>query len=593
MIKDCSLLRMRVALVAAFLLLLTACDTSGGGSDVTRPGAPSGSPTLSFENVKAFRLEWPAVPEAEYYQLLENPDGQSGYQVVADNLEGTVHAHVVPLYRRVNASYLVRACNAAGCGGDSAPVHVEGNLADAVGYFKAHHPRENASFGSSVALSADGHTLAVGAYGEDNRAHGINSTRTAGMGYDPWAGAVYVFVREGEAWIQQAYVKATRADNHEWFGHSIALSADGDVLAVGAHGNGSAATGVVEHERGVDANWSGATYVFKREDDDWQQDAFIKASNTRTQHYFGYALDLSADGTTLAVGAFREDSAATGINGDQDDDSAERAGAVYVFTDDETDGWDQQAYLKASDASSGDIFGYALALSAAGDTLAVGAHLAGAAGAVYLFAHDDGGWRQDARLTASGSGSGARFGVAVDLSADGETLAVGASGDNNPATGLHATSGEDGYRSSGAAYVFEREGDNWREVVYIKPESNWYDNRFGDAVALSGDGNSLAIHSQHSGAGPGISAVADQGLDAVSGRVSLYQRVDGQWRQGLYLQSPQPTRHGHFGTGLAFSADGDTLAVGDPWEFGTAAGVGGNAALPSTELTRSGAVFLY
>lgn len=622
MIKDYSLSPIRAVLIPAFLALLTACDggsNDGNGSPdagdsgqptapQSRPETPSEPPSLSFENVKAFVLEWSAVSGAEYYQLLENPDDQSGYEVVADHLEGTRHAHVVPLYKRVNASYLIRACNAAGCSGDSAPVYVEGNLAGSVGYFKAHLPREDARFGQAVALSADGDTLAVGAYGEDNRAHGINPTSTAGLGYDPYAGAVYVFVRQADTWVQQAYVKASTADNHEWFGRSVALSADGDVLAVGAPGNGSDATGVGGHQDGVEANWSGATYVFKRDADEWRQDAFIKASNTRTNHYFGYDLDLSGDGTTLAVGAFREDSAATGIDGNQADDSAERAGAVYVYVDDADSGWGQQAYIKASNTSSGNVFGYALSLSAAGDTLAVGAHLergsdsgvdadqtqdGSSSGAVYLFSREGTLWSQDTYLKASNRRNAARFGVAVDLSADGETLAVGASGDNNTATGLHATEGEETYRSAGAAYVFQREADGWREVVYIKPESNWYENEFGEAVALSGNGDTLAIGSQHDGAGPGISTVADQGLEDASGRVSLYRRVDGQWREGLYLQSPQPTRYGHFGSSLAYSADGETLAVGDSWEFGAAAGVGSDATDLDTELSGSGAVFLY
>jgi hypothetical protein len=69
--------------------------------------------------------------------------------------------------------------------------------------------------------------------------------------------------------------------------------------------------------------------VFRRTGTEWQQEHYVKASNTGAGDYFGFSVALSED--TLAVGALREASAATGIDGDQDDDSAEDSGAVYLF----------------------------------------------------------------------------------------------------------------------------------------------------------------------------------------------------------------------------------------------------------------------
>ncbi len=85
---------------------------------------------------------------------------------------------------------------------------------------------------------------------------------------------------------------------------------------------------------------------------------------------FGYAVAVSGD--TVVVGALLEDSNATGVNGDQADNSAIDSGAAYVFT--RTGGvWSQQAYLKASNTGAGDQFGWAVAVS--GDTVVVGAQL--------------------------------------------------------------------------------------------------------------------------------------------------------------------------------------------------------------------------
>ncbi len=103
---------------------------------------------------------------------------------------------------------------------------------------------------------------------------------------------------------------------------------------------------------------------------------YLKASNTGGGDLFGHSVALSGD--TLAVGAYRESSAATGVNGDQDSNSASDSGAVYVFV--RSGGiWSQQAYLKASNTGASDRFGISLALS--GDTLAVGAHLEDSAAA--------------------------------------------------------------------------------------------------------------------------------------------------------------------------------------------------------------------
>ena len=110
-----------------------------------------------------------------------------------------------------------------------------------------------------------------------------------------------------------------------------ALSADGSTLAVGADSEGSRSTGINGNQTDNSAPYAGAVYVFTRTGSTWLQQAYIKASNTNADDGFGWSLALSADGSTLAVGALGEGSSATGINGNQLDDSATSAGAVYVY----------------------------------------------------------------------------------------------------------------------------------------------------------------------------------------------------------------------------------------------------------------------
>jgi ABC-type Fe2+-enterobactin transport system substrate-binding protein len=177
---------------------------------------------------------------------------------------------------------------------------------------------------------------------------------------------VYVFTRTGGVWSQQAYVKASNTGAGDGFGWSVAL--DGDTLAVGAPGEASSATGINGTQTDNSAVISGAVYVFTRTGGVWSQQAYVKASNTETGDQFGDSVAL--DGDTLAVGAPGEASGATGINGNQDNNSGVISGAVYVLV---RDGgvWSQQAYVKASNTEAGDGFGWSVALD--GNTLAVGA----------------------------------------------------------------------------------------------------------------------------------------------------------------------------------------------------------------------------
>ena len=295
-------------------------------------------------------------------------------------------------------------------------------------------------FGRSVALSGD--TLAVGARGEDSAATGINGNQNDDSASS--AGAVYVFTRTAGVWSQQAYVKASNTGSSDQFGYSVALS--GDTLAVGARG-------------------AGTVYVFTRTAGVWSQQASLKASNTMVGDGFGESVALFGD--TLTVGAIGESSDATGINGDQTNNNAFGAGAVYVFT--RTAGvWSQQAYMKASNTGSSDQFGWSVALS--GDTLAVGAFLEGsdatringdqtnnnapASGAVYVFTRTGTTWSQQAYVKASNTGSGDFFGRSVALS--GDMLAVGASFERSAATGIDGNQNDNSVIGAGAVYVYAK-----------------------------------------------------------------------------------------------------------------------------------------
>jgi len=475
-----------------------------------------GTPTiaLAYQATKIFHFTWTDVSGETEYRLLENPDGSSGFAQIATLAAGsTSHNLSVPLFKRINASYILQACNAGYCT-DSAAVSVSGTLAGAIGYMQASNTTAADFFGVSLALSGDGNTFVVGANGEDSAATGVGGDQSSTA--SAASGAVYVFTRSGTTWSQQAYIKASNTQADDRFGGAVALSSDGNTLVAGAIGEDSAATGVGGSQGGNGASSSGAVYVFTRSGTTWSQQAYVKASNPGGIVFFGYgdqfgqSLDLAGDGNTLAVGAIREDSDTVGIDGNQLSNAAEDSGAVYVFTRTGT-AWSQQAYVKASNTGISDFFGYSVALSSDGDTLAIGASAEDSAaegiggdqasnaaedsGAVYVFTRSGTAWSQQAYVKASNTQAEDEFGEALALSSDGNTLVVGAVDEDSAATGINGDQFSEAANGSGAVYAFIRSGPTWSQQAYIKASntssSGSFDS-FGYSVALSGDGNTLA-----------------------------------------------------------------------------------------------------
>src|SRR5207302_1588638 len=134
-------------------------------------------------------------------------------------------------------------------------------------------------------------------------------------------------------------------------GNASAISADGNTVAVGAPHENSGAKGINGNQNDKSVYSAGAVYVFTRQGNNLVQQAYVKASNPMESANFGSSVALSRDGNTMAVAAYYESSAATGINGNQNDHSIPEAGAVYVFTRTGTS-WSQQAYIKASNTGT-------------------------------------------------------------------------------------------------------------------------------------------------------------------------------------------------------------------------------------------------
>lgn len=602
----------RIVFPSIFSILITACGGSGGGGGggggsssggSVNPPASSPTPELVYIATKIFRFSWVDVSGATHYKLLENPDGTSGYSQVGENIaQGQQTTDlIVPLYRRINARYLLQTCNSAGCI-DSAPVNVSGNLAQAIGYFKASNSDTGDSFGLAVSLSGDGHTLAVGAPSEASASTGIGGSQDDNSAAD--SGAVYIFIRSGNGWSQQAYIKAGNAEAGDAFGTAVSLSTDGNTLAVGALYEDSNAMGVDGNEDNNTGTDSGAVYLFTRDNGDWTQQAYIKASNTGNWDLFGSALSLAGDGNTLAVGAYAEDSNATGIGGDENNNNWPDRGAVYLFIRDPINSaWSQQAYIKASNTPQ--LFGWSVALSTDGNTLATGAisdksNATGVngdennnsldfAGAVYVFFRDNNAWSQQAYIKASNTDAGDQFGIAVSLSADGDTLAVGAPFEDSNAIGGEA---DDSMEQAGAAYIYARNGGIWDQQAYIKASNAGAGDFFGYSLSLSGDGDLLAVGAvDESGSATGLNGDENNNDAGRAGASYFFTRDSGVWSQQAYIKASNSGELAQFGWAVSLSADANTLAVGAYGESGNATGINSDASNSGAFYT--GAVYLY
>jgi hypothetical protein len=342
-------------------------------------------------------------------------------------------------------------------------------------------------FGATVAIAGD--TLVIGAPYEDSAFMGgagnpADNTRSN-------SGAVYVFVRAGGSWIQQAYLKASNTDAWDYFGSSVALAGGGDTLVVGAPYEDSSGTTVNANQLNDVATNSGSAYVFVRSGNSWSQQAYLKASNAAAWNYFGTAVAISGD--TILIGAPYEDGPDPAAGGG----AVWASGAAYVFTRTDLE-WTEQAYLKAPNAGEEDAFGSAVAIS--GNTAVIGAPGEGSAstsingdalndnapyaGAAYVFSRSGEEWEQQAYLKASNSGEGDVFGTSVAIS--GDAVLVGAPYEDSSATDVGGVQENDDSLDSGAAYLFVRIGGTWIRQAYLKAFDGDAGDEFGNPVAMAG-----------------------------------------------------------------------------------------------------------
>ena len=260
------------------------------------------------------------------------------------------------------------------------------------------------------------------------------------------AGTGTIFFNDGKKWekIVDLQARDHNGENPPYpsFGWAVSIGAPHDRAAANAAIIGAPTHG---REGGIlVAQGNGAAYIFRRSGRNWKQEVKLVHPDAADGDLFGSAVSLYRN--TAVVGVSK------------DDDAGKNSGSVFVYVRDiERGTWDMQAKLVPQDLAGSDAFGRVAEIY--DRTVVVGApsHTHNGlrfAGAAYVFVREGEAWVEQAKLTPDDAAKAANFGSSVSLTAD--TIIVGAP--------LHDT--ERG-KDAGAAYVFVREGNRWRQQARL------------------------------------------------------------------------------------------------------------------------------
>ena len=315
---------------------------------------------------------------------------------------------------------------------------------------------------------------------------------------DSEKGSAYIFKRNGTTWSQESKLTAFGGKESDQFGCSVSI--DGDYAIVGAYGKN---------------NWTGAAYVFKRNDANWPEMAKLTASDGSGGDFFGYS--VSIDGPRVIVGAYGDDEV-----GRID------SGSAYIFTRG-CCGWNEAAKLNPSDGALGDYFGYSVSIY--GIRVIVGAFhdddMGTDSGSAYIFNRTGATWVEEQKLNASDGETEDEFGVSVSIN------------ENYTIVGAY---GDDGY--TGSAYIFNRTGTTWAEEQKLNASDAATGDEFGVSVSINEN----------------YTIVGAYGDDGYTGSAYIFNRTGTTWSQDAKLTASDGEKLDAFG--CTVSINGNYAVVG-------------------------------
>jgi hypothetical protein len=323
-------------------------------------------------------------------------------------------------------------------------------------------------YGRCVALNADGTVFVVGS--DETSLNSVNNG-TAGPG------KVYVNVKSAGTWLEPQILAASDGAINDSFGESVAVSADGNTIVVGAP---NAKIGSNTRQ--------GAVYVFRRSfaGNIWFQSKKIVSSDGTPEDSFGYSVAISADGSTIAVGAIKDDILPT-----------YSVGSVYTFN--------ITPYTSIIGSITGSVLTVISTVSGTGKlspgtlvsgsgipadtfvsqlnpngTYTLSAMIPAAVSNITIVGSVN--WAQTAKLSASDARPDDNFGCSLSINSDGSYIAVGSYGSDVAAQA-----------NAGAVYFFTRQSSTYTETTKLStnvPETN---QRFGFSISMNNAATALVV----------------------------------------------------------------------------------------------------
>ncbi len=351
--------------------------------------------------------------------------------------------------------------------------------------------------GTSVAISADGNTAVVGA---------------------PWdnlgTGAIWVYVRTGTSWAQQGNkLVGTGIIGQANFGQSVAISANGNIIAVGGPGQ---------------ASGSGGGWIFVRTGTTWEPTGNeVLFSNADTSARFGSSVAMSADGLTIAFGMPGEN---------------QGTGAVYIASGNGFNEWYLlSGELTGTGNAGASSQGNSVAVSADGNTLLVGGKNDNSGiGAAWVFARNGNTWSQyGSKLVGTGNVGASNQGASVAISADGKNALIGGPADNG---------------NTGAVWFYTKIQHTIFSAVWTQEGSKIIGT---GAVAKAQQGSSVALS-----ADAGTAVEGGLSDDLIIGATWAFTRSGAVFTQQGTKMIGGSALNASQGASVALSADGTTSIEG-------------------------------
>ena len=310
----------------------------------------------------------------------------------------------------------------------------------------------------------------------------------------------------------------------DYSGHSVSLSADGSIIAIGA---------VCNDGNGINA---GHVRIYQNTSGTWSQvgtDIDGEATGDRS----GWSIALSSDGSVVAIGAI--DNAGSGYD----------AGHVRIYKN--ISGIWTQIGQDIDGEAANDASGWSVSLSSNGSVVAIGSYLNDGngidAGHVRIYKDSSGMWTQiGSDINGEAANDKSSY---VSLNSDGSVVAIGSTG--NDENGIDA----------GHVRIYENLSGTWTQIGSdINGEAA---NDFsGSSVSLSSNGDVIAI---------GAPGNDDSGFNA--GHVRIYENIAGTWTQ-IGQDIDGETAGDNSGCSVSLSADGDVVAIGAPYNVASGISVG-------------------